>query len=83
MERKLPGSSEIIRKSSHNDEEHFELYSSIVYGHVDGSKCGNLEMDIQIYEEKFQEMEDEIEGWRLTGDIMLKDKERLENIVER
>lgn len=49
--KKQAGSTEMIRKQSSNKVEHFELYSSIVHAHVDGSGQANLEMDIHIYEE--------------------------------
>lgn len=71
-------SSERIRKQSQNKVDHFELYSSIVHAHVDGSGGANLELEIQIYEEQIEALKDENEAWTTTYNIMLQDKVRLE-----
>ena len=83
LDKKLPGSSEAIRKHSQNKIEHFELYSSIVHGNVDGSKVEKLELDVEIYEEQIESQQEELEAWNKTYEIMLEDKVRLERIIAK
>lgn len=66
LTKKAPGSSEVIRKQSKIKMDHFELYSSIVHGHQDGSKVASMQMDIQIYEEQIEALKEENQTWNST-----------------